>query len=167
MPENTSAMTKLTRDQFIPFIDVSSTINSDTWTPSWKRVDRSTIFSLNPNPQTESRAYICYETDIEETTGYQPELPQEIAVYEGNPVYDFVFEKFYNLPVGSEATVPALICFGGKAKKAWQVKQCTLVLGELNTVDGKLSFTLKLGGTIDRGTYVNENGAPTFTGAAA
>ncbi len=155
------SLTKLRKTDFIPFLDTSATPN----TPEWKRVDLSTIFSLNPNPQTTTLDYICYETPVEEIEKYQPELPQEIALFEGNPVYDFVFGKFYDLPVGTEAKVPLLICFGGTAKKAWRVPEATLVLGELNTVDGKLSFTLKLSGDIERGTYKIEGGKPTFTAA--
>ncbi len=156
------SMTQLKKTDYIPFIDVGT---ADT--ASWKRIDYSTIFSLNPNPQTKSMDYICYETPVEEIEKYQPELPQEIALYEGNDIYDFVFEKFYNLPVGSEAKVSLLLCFGGSDKKAWQISETTLVLGELNTVDGKLSFTLKMGGDIERGTYTITTGAPTFTAATS
>jgi len=160
------SLVKLKKTDFIPFLDTSETINTSTWTPTWKRIDLSTIFSLNPNPQTQTMDYISYETPVDVIEKYQPELPQEIALYEGNPIYDFVFGLFFDLPVGSQATVPVLICFGGTDKKAWQVKNATLVLGELNTVDGKLSFTLKLGGDIDKGTYAITEGAPTFTAAA-
>lgn len=161
------AETRLTKDQFIPFIDVSDTINGESaWTPSWKRIDYSTIFSLNPNPQTSSKDYICYESAIEEIDSYKPELPQEIALYQGNAVYDFMFDKFYNLALGPEMRVPVLLCFGGTGKKAWQIKEATVTLGELNTVDGKLSFTLNLGGTYDKGTYAIASGVPTFTEAS-
>ena len=155
-------MTKLRKHEFIPFIDVSGTGGSS---PEWKRIDLSTIFDLNPNPQTETMDYISYETPVEEINQYQPELPQEIALYEGNPVYDYMFNMFYNLPVGSETKVPFLLCFGGSDKKAWKVDQTTVVLGSLNTVDGKLSFTLKLGGDIEKGTYAIADGVPTFTAA--
>lgn len=161
-----TAMTKLDKTKFIPFLDTSETVNSGTWEPNWKRIDLSTIFDLNPNAQTVERDYISHETAVDEITGYKPELPQEIAIYENNPIYDFVFSKFYELPVGSEAIVPALICFGGTAAKSWQVKQNRLVLGNLNSVEGKLSFTLKLGGSIERGTYAIKDGAPTFTPAS-
>lgn len=160
-----SAMIKLRKHEFIPFLDVSGTSNSASWAPIWKRIDLSTIFSLNPNPQTETQDYISYETPIEEITQYQPELPQEIAQYEGNPIYDFMFGLFFNLPVGSEVQVPFLMCFGGSDKKAWQVQKTTVVLGEMNTVDGKLSFTLRMGGDIERGTYTITEGTPTFAAA--
>jgi len=157
-------LTALNKTNFIPFLDTSKTINT-TWVPTWKRIDLSTIFSLNPNPQTVSQDYITYETPVETVDKYQPELPQEIALYEGNDIYDFVFALFYDLPTGSAATVPVLMCFGGTGKKAWRIEQATLVLGELNTVDKKLTFTLKLGGDIDKGTYVITAGVPVFTPA--
>ena len=156
--------TKLTKNNFIPFLDV---LQGGSGAPSWKRIDKSTIFALNPNPQTESTDYICYESPVEEIDHYEPELPQEIALYEGNPMYDFMIGLFYDLPVGSAAVVPALICFAGTGAKAWSVPQCTVTLGELNTVEGKLSFTLNLGGDIVKGTYTIAAGVPTFTPAAS
>jgi hypothetical protein len=157
------SLVKLKKTDFIPFIDISETINLALWDPSWTRVDLSTIFSLNPNPQVNTMDYISYETPIDVVDRYQPELPQEIALYQGNPVYDYVFALFHALPTGSAANVPVLICFGGTDKLAWQVRNATLVLGELNPIDGKLSFTLKLGGDIDKGTYAIASGVPVFS----
>jgi hypothetical protein len=81
-------------------------------------------------------------------------------------MYDFMFQMFYDLPIGSEAKVPALLCFAGTGNKAWSVPNCVIQLGELNTVDGKLSFTLQLGGDIVRGTYTITSGVPSFTPAS-
>ena len=155
-------MEKLKKHQFIPFLDVSGT-KGDAWAPVWKRIDLSTIFELDPKPQTETMDYISWEVPVEEVERYMPELPQEVALYEGDPIYDFVFGLLYDLPVGDGVKVPLLMCFGGSAKKAWQVRQCTLVLGSLNTVSGKLSFTLHMGGDIERGTYAVQDGVPAFT----
>ena len=159
------AMNKLTKDKFIPFIDTSDTVGTSAWVPTWKRIDLSTIFSLNPNAQEETYDYICYESAVTEVSSYQPELPQEIALYEGNPVYDFLFEKFYNMDAGA-LTVPVLMCFGGSGRKAWQLQAATITLGELNTVDGKLSFTIHLGGNREKGTYTITEGVPVFSAAA-
>ena len=52
-------------------------------------------------------------------------------------------------------------------KKAWMIPDNVIQLGELNTVDGKLSFTLKFGGDIKKGTYTLADGVPTFTEASA
>lgn len=158
------ATTRLEKHQTPVFIDASKTLNgTGTWTASWKRVELSTVFALNPNPQTETLDFIAYEAPVEEITKYQPELPLECATYEGDPAFDFLYELYKNLPVGSDAYVPALVCFGGTDKDAWQVKKTTIVFGELNTVDRKLNFTLKFGGDIDKGTYEIADGAPTFT----
>ena len=156
----------LKKHMCIPFLDT----NRGSGTEEWARIDKSTIFSLNPNPQTETRDYICYETPETEITHYEPELPQEIVMNAGNPMYDFVFGIFYDLPTGEDAKVPALICFppdSEGAMKAWKVPGCVLQLGEMNTVDRKISFTLKLGGDIERGTYTVEAGKPTFKAGAA
>ena len=104
-----SALTKLTRDKFIPFLDT--------------------------------------------------------AEDEGNEMYDFIFKKFYDMPTGDAVKVPFLMCFGGTGKKAWR-GICTLLLDTLDTVEGKISFTIKLGGEIEKGTYTIESGAPTFTAAS-
>lgn len=154
--------TMLRKHMCIPFLDTGK-----SGTESWTRIDKSTIFSLNPNPQTEKEDYICHETPVTVVDHYEPELPQEIVMNEGNPMYDFIFDLFYSLPVGSECVVPALICFPGSGKKAWRVKENVLVLGEMNTVDKKISFTLNLGGDIEKGTYTITQGAPTFTPGAA
>lgn len=155
-----SAMTKLTRDKFIPFLDTAkdSTFASSTW----KRIDLSTICSLSAGEQTEDLDYICYENAVTEVTSNKPELPQEIALYEGNPMYDFMINELINLPTGADCKVPFMFCFGGTEKKAWR-GICTITSKTLDTVGGKLSFTMNIGGAIEKGTYTIENGVPTFT----
>jgi hypothetical protein len=154
-----TAMTKLTRDRFIPFLDTAkdSTFTANTW----KRIDCSTIFELKVGEQEEDKNYICYPNAVTEISSNKPELPQEIALYEGNPMYDFLINEFYELPTGSDCEVPFLICFGGTAKKAWR-GIATITSKTLNTVDGKLSFTIKVGGDVEKGTYTISDGVPSF-----
>lgn len=163
------AETKITKNQVIPFIDISGTIGT-TWKPTWKRIDKSTVFDLSFNPQSDSVDYISMEAAIEEVSSYQPELPQEIALYRGNAIYDFVESLCLSLPVGDDVIVPALIAFPpdstGKIS-GWQVKDCRLMLDSYNSVDGKISFTLNLGGDIQKGTIAITDGVPTFTEATA
>ena len=154
------AMTKLKRNQFIPFLDVEK--DTTLQACSWKRVDYSTIFELTMNEQEEEMDYICFENAVTEINANQPELPQEIACYEGNPIYDFMFEQFFNMPTGSDVKVPFLMCFGGTAKKAWRCV-ATITSKVLNTVDGKITFSIKLGGDIEKGTYTITEGVPTFS----
>ena len=156
------AMTKLTRDKFIPFLDTAKDLTFVTST--WKRIDYSTIFELTMGEQEEDMDYICYANAVTEINSNKPELPQEIACYEGNPIYDFMFQQFYDMPVGADVKVPFLMCFGGTGKKAWRCI-ATITSKVLNTVDGKITFSIKLGGDIEKGTYTISGGAPTFTSA--
>ena len=156
------AMTKLTRDKFIPFLDIAKDLTFAT--SIWKRIDYSTIFELIMGEQEEDMDYICYANAVTEINSNKPELPQEIAIYEGNPIYDFMFEQFYNMPVGSDVKVPFLMCFGGTGKKSWRCV-ATITSKVLNTVEGKIKFSIKLGGDIEKGTYTITEGAPTFTAA--
>ena len=39
----------------------------------------------------------------------------------------------------------------------------TITSKVLNTVDGKITFSIKMGGDIEKGTYTILDGAPTFT----
>lgn len=157
-------MTKLTKDQFIPFLD---TAEDKTYAASeWARIDLSTIFELAINPQSESMDYICYKNAVEEVMSNQPELPEEIALYEGNPMYDYIAEKLYKLPTGEDCKIPFLLCFGGTTKRAWR-GICTLLLDTLSTTDGKISFSMKFGGDIELGTYTITAGKPTFTATEA
>lgn len=155
-------MTKLTRDKFIPFLD---TAKDATFVAStWKRIDYSTIFELSVGEQTEDMDYICYENAVTEVKSNKPELPQEIACYEGNPVYDFMIKELYNLPTGDSCKVPFLLCFGGEDKLAWR-GVCTITGKVLNTVDGKITFTMSIGGSIEKGSYSITEGVPTFSPA--
>ena len=106
--------------------------------------------------------YICYENAVTEINSNKPELPQEIALYEGNEIYDFMFNELFNLPTGDSTKVPFLMCFGGTDKKAWRC-MATITSKVLNTVDGKITFSIKMGGDIEKGTYSIESGTPTFT----
>ena len=154
------ALTKLKKNQFIPFLDTLKDLTYATST--WKAIDLSTIFELTMGEVEEEMDYICYENPVTEITGNKPELPQEIALYEGNPMYDFIIAEFFDMPIGSECKVPFLICFGGTGKKAWR-GACTISSKVLNTVDGKVTFSMKMGGDIDKGTYVITEGVPVFT----
>ena len=163
---------KITKDKVAIFLDISKSLTSGSWVPEWKRIEKSTIFDLAFNPQSTTEDYIAYETAIEEISGYQPELPQEIAMYRGDPIYDYVEDLVYDLQVGDALRVPLLLLFPpeldneGKLAgeiKAWQVKENRLLLSNFNTVEGKITFSLKLGGTYDRGTVTVSGGVPVFS----
>lgn len=167
---------KISKDKVAIYLDTSKSITSESWVPTWNRVAKSTIFDLAFNPQSTTEDYIAYETAIEEISGYQPEIPQEIALYRGDPIYDFIEDLVYDLQVGDALRVPVLLLFPPKLDsegklageiRAWQIQEARLLLSNYNTVDGKATFTLKLGGTYDRGTATVADGVPVFQAASA
>lgn len=160
------AETKITKNKVYLFLDISKTISSDAWKPTWKRIDRSTQFTLAMNANEQEMDYIAYEIPISEVDRYKPEIAQEIAMYRGNPIYDFIEEYFYDLPVGDAIKVPVLVVFPADSAgvyKAWQVKEARCIPTNFNPVDGKAEFNLKLGGDIQRGTATAVDGDPVFT----
>lgn len=162
---------KITKDKVAIYLDTSKSITSGSWVPAWKRIKKSTIFDLAFNPQSTTEDYIAYETAIEEISGYQPEIPQEIALYRGDPIYDYIEDLVFDLQVGDALRVPVLLLFPPKLGtdgkldgdiRAWQIKEARLLLSNFNSVEGKVTFTLKLGGTYDRGTATVADGTPVF-----
>ena len=156
-------LVKLKKNQYIPFLDTAKDLTYAAST--WKAIDLSTVFELTVGEVEEEMDYICYENAVTEITGNKPELPQEIALYQGNAIYDFMIGELQNLPIGTDCKVPFLICFGGTGKIAWR-GVCTISGKVLNTVDGKITFSMKMGGDITKGTYTITEGVPTFTPAA-
>lgn len=154
------SVTRLTKDQFIPFLDINKdkTFENSNWT----RIDYSTIFELTVNEVEEDIHYICFENPITVVTSNKPELPQEIALYEGNPMYDFMFDQLYNLPIGEDCKVPFILAFGGSEKRAWR-GICTISGKTLNTIDGRISFSMKIGGEITKGFYKIVDGKVVFS----
>lgn len=158
---------KITRNYYVPFLDLSKGAVAGTY--EWGRIDKSTVFDLNANPQTEDYAYIYLEADQTELDGYKPSMDQEIACYRGNPMYDFISELFYNLDV-KEATIPFLLVFPKRNAEAttmpaWLYDEAQIVLNNLNSVDGKITFTINFNGERQLGTVIIADGVPVFTPA--
>ena len=155
---------KLTRNLFVPCIDTSR----GSGNPVYKPIDLSTIFELGWNPTEETYGYICDANDTTETTGYAPELPQEIALESTNAIYQFVDELFWEFPVGSDAEVPVLIVrpdSNGAPTVGMLWEKASISPTALNTVDGKYTYSLKLNGDPVSGTATISNGTVTFTEA--
>lgn len=165
MSENKTALTKLKKNQTIPFAGISAT---EDGTITWARIGKSTIFDLSLNPNVKSSNYIEDELPTDEVDYYAPKLPQELAAYKGDPAFDYFYDMMYNLPTGRDLIKPVLLVFGGEAgtaeapAKAWLV-DATVILNNFNTVEEKITFDLNFGGNIKRGTVIITDGAPTFT----
>lgn len=154
-------MARLTRDKFIPLID----INKGSGTASWKPIDLSTIFELDFNPTTETYSYICYANDVTEITGYAPTMSQEIVLDSSNPIYTFMLDFCRSMPVGDSAKVPICLVYpdaDGNPTDGDLFKDASIQPDNINTVDGKISFTLNLNGDVTKATVAGA-GTDTIT----
>lgn len=157
---------KLTRNMFVPLLDRNKLTGSATQGFDWVRVDKSTIFELSFNPQEETFGYIDAANDATEVTSYQPELPQEIILDSSNKLFAAMFKFCMDMPLGSDAVVPCLLAMPDPAApetvKGYLWEEALLSPQALNTVDGKLTFTIKLNGTKKSGTVTEAEGTYTF-----
>lgn len=133
----------------------------------WTRIDKSEIFELQFNPQTETKAYIVNKNDETAIKSYQTTQQQEIVIDGNNQLYSLMYEFAMAFPVGSDAEVPVLLC-APSVRKAGEIdgfkwEHTLITINSLNSVDQKLSFTLNLNGDSERGTVTNEGGKFTYT----
>lgn len=156
---------KLKRNLFVPFID--TTKGAEPGTYQWVPIDLSTVFELAYNPVTEEYSYICYANNSTEIVSYQPAMEQEIVLDNENPLYKFMLKYMRSMPTGSESEVPVMIAYPndetGKTTDADVWDEAVISPGTINTIDGKLTFTLQLNGTAKSGTVAIEGGNAKFT----
>lgn len=158
-----------------PFVDVSENpLGNPPSTPQWVRIRKSTAFDLSMQPETKEYDYICDESPTVEIDKYKPQINQSLTMYKGEADYEFFFNKFYTMAVGSDAKTNVLIVFFQEALdegalhtvfKAWKA-QCVVGINSLNSVDSTLSFDVIFGGTVEKGFVKIEDGAPVFSEGA-
>ena len=160
---------KLTRNLFIPMLDTDQMIvdGEPTGTPVWVPIDLSTVFEFAFNPNTETYTYICYANDTTETTGYAPTMEQEIVLDNENPMYKAMYPFMMSMPTGSKCKVPLLLVepdmTTGQPTRGRLWSEATVSPGTVNTVDGKLTFTLNINGDQQQGTVSKTGSTVTFT----
>ena len=97
------------------------------------------------------------------------ELPQEIVLDIGNPLYVAMHDFCMSMPIGSDAEVPCLLVMPdsstGEATKGYLWERAVISAGELNSVDGKLTFSMKLSGVKKNGTVTASGGTFVFAEA--
>jgi hypothetical protein len=136
---------------------------------SWKRSIYSTDFAIEMNAETEEIQFIGYKGPTNLLSTYAPTLEQTQYCYEGDPVYDFIFNLYYSEAVGSDAETDVLIVHqtkSGDEYLAWKWRAIIEV-----TTDDKMARTLaytihKKGDTVYGTATVNtETNTPVFTPA--
>ena len=160
---------KLTRNLFIPMLDTDHMVPDaePTGTPVYVPIDLSTVFEFAFNPNTETYTYICYANDTTETTGYAPTMEQEIVLDNENPLYKAMYPFMMSMPTGSKCKVPCLMVEPdmetGEPTRGRLWPDATVSPGTVNTVDGKLTFTLNFNGEAVEGSVSKTDGKVAFT----
>lgn len=135
--------------------------------PSWTRIKKSTELTISMNPETEDVDYIADESPTTELKQYKPSIEQPLKMIKGEPDFEAVWPRFYDLKTGDEAKMDVLVVFifdktgsGTSATyKAWKTRSL-VTFNELNAVDSELSFDINFGGNIERGTCTLTGTAP-------
>lgn len=164
-------MATLTRDLYIPLLDANAMkraigVKEVGEGYDWVRIDKSTIFALSFNPQEETSGYIDTANDTTYVKSYQPELPEEIILDSANPLYKLMHEFCMAMPVGGNAEVPLLLVMPDMETgqptvgRIWDAN--IVSPGELNTVNGVLSFSNKMNGNVKLGTVTVSGNKYTF-----
>ena len=168
-------MANLTRNLFIPYVDANTLRRAAGEQEvgegyDWVQIDKSTIFELSFNPQETTSGYIDEANDTTYVTSYQPELPQEIILDSSNPLYKVMFPFCMSMPTGGDAQCPILLRTPNldtdKPTDGMLWENAIVSPSALNTVDGLLTFSLKLNGDAKRGT-VSDEGKVEFKEAGA
>ena len=154
-----------TKEKSMIFIDTA-----DGDAPDWARIGKSTVYDLVLNANINTEDFIEDEMPRDEVDYYKPEMSQELATYEGDKAFDYVWNMFYKLPVGTELNKKILFVFPKNISledetkfQAWNT-ECAIILNDFNSVDKKIIFTLKIN-QIERGTATVTEGKPSFTKA--
>ena len=153
------------KTKFVPFIDIS-----DTSTPSWRQIKKSTTFSMAFNPQTKTFDFISSENPEEEVDSYQPALSQSLTMFDDEDDFKTIFDMCFNLPTGGDAHRNVLLVFYASKYddaendkvyyKAWKVDS-VVKLGTLDSVNQSIDFDLALNNH-DTGAVTVAGGVPTW-----
>lgn len=163
------------RNDFIPFLDSNALYQKEGATGyDWLRIDKSTVNTINYNPQTETQGFIDAESDSTLITGYQKSTEQEIRIDETNACYRAIDHYFHSNPTGSSAVIPFMYARPyfdedgviDKTKfRAEVYKEATVAPGTEDNKDGmKDTFTINMNGDPEIGTCTKaSDGTWTFT----
>lgn len=156
------SLERLKKHNTIPFLNIGA-----TETPDWARIGKSTVFDLVLNAQTEENNFIEDEMATTDVMRYAPSLAQELQCNKGDKAFDYLYDMFYNLPVGEGVKKNLLLVFAGNTGtadapkfKAWDTV-CTLILDHFDSVAEKIYFSFTIT-SIKRGSATVSNGTPAF-----
>ena len=121
---------------------------------AWSRVGKSTEWTDTMNAVTSTYEYIEDAGPTEVLESYQPSTSMPLSAYEGDPIYEYVFDLYQKQDVGSSAVTRAMRVFqsqsGGNFKA--QVSDCVVTIDNFNFANGVITFNITQSGTPRLGT---------------
>jgi len=133
-------------------------LNAFPGTETWARVGKSTEWTDTMNVQTTIFDYIEDSSPTEIIEHYQPVTSMPLRAYEGDPIYEYVFELYRNQEVGGAAHSRMLRVFQSRTDNGERFKaqrcDCTVTIDNFNFATGVVTFNIK------------QNGSPRMGGAA-
>lgn len=154
-------MSKLSRDLYIPLIDLDKGKNKASNKYNVGRVRKSTIFEFSSNAQEDTYGFIDSPNDTTEVTSYQPQLPLETITESTDPIAQFAQKYLFEFPLGADTQVPFILAYP-LINESGEVDAttCNVIVWDeavmsnlaLNTVDQKFTWTEMLNGKPRYGT---------------
>lgn len=143
----------------------------DEATTTYNRICKSQELSIAMNPETEDYNFICKEMPETVLKYYKPSISQNLVMFKDEPVFEELFDMWYNLATDDDAKRDVMIVymFDGdnvNGYKAWSIADSTIVFDEMACTDNTLNFNINFGGVIELGTATITDGHPTFTPGA-
>lgn len=142
----------------------------DEATTTYNRICKSQELSIAMNPETEDYNFICKEMPETVLKYYKPSISQNLVMFKDEPVFEELFDMWYNLATDDDAKRDVMIVYmfdGNNVSgyKAWSIADSTIVFDEMACTDNTLNFNINFGGVIELGTATITDGHPTFTPA--
>ena len=129
---------------------------------SWSRVGKSVEWTDTMNAKTATYEYIEDAGPTEVIENYQPSTSMPLTAYQGDPVFEYVFELYRRQDIGAAASTRVLRVFQSKTgdgRYRAQVSDCTVTVDNFNFTTGVITFNIKQGGTPRFGTATVSEGA--------
>ncbi len=142
---------------------------SDSSTPAFKRIKKSTELTIAMNAETEDYDYIADEYPTTEIEKYKPSIEQPLKMIAGEDDFEYFFEFFRDMKVGDDAKTKAMVVFlfdnqgtdQSPAYGAW-LTTATITMNEMNGNDSELNFQIGFGGDTKVGTATVTGTAPDY-----
>lgn len=153
--------------------EIAAWLNAGTASAEdYVRIKKSTELTLEFDPQTEDYDYIADESGTTDLESYKPAISGlPLTMYRDDPDFKALWDYAYNLKTGGDSITDLVMVYkfdedavATGTYKAWKA-DVSVIIQNINAVDGTLEFDLPFRGTVKKGTVTEVEGKPVFTEA--